>query len=550
MNRSRRDVGTSPPSTLAMGVIRLASSFCCGAVSSRSQASPPSTDEIEQTSSENSIRPATLDTKSSVDSQEVINRRESRRSNRSEMSRTFSDHVSMKQKGEDALAPTLSYPAGEPLTKSNALADLFVVRGKDWRWGDEDGGAGRPGRILSVDRRTGTITVHWQSTGLVETKYRFGKRGCCDLSIAEGWNTTDSTQSKMLAVFRRTLNRVPARNSQTGFADKGQTVIIFDWDDTLFPSTFVRSDAKLNLSRPLRDQKLSSQQRKAVFNSLATCAANAERLLRLACSYGKVVVVTLARSPWVDESCKLFYTRMGSLMRQLQVRVVYAQDRCKMEGRKAPNSMTASEAESFWSAIKGRAIEDEVKRFYSKYEGQSWKNIISIGDSNFERLGTLKAAATYMRDKGIDVPATLDDTIRNGCVNNASEDVGKGFQPNEASPVVVEGQTFHVRIKVMKMVEEPTVEELTVELGLVMQWLPLMVQHDGGFTVNLAGVQNWDQAKEIEQSLAARPALAMTRKASADIAAAISGQSGSEGSLRAAESFPSSQSRSSGSQQV
>jgi hypothetical protein len=291
----------------------------------------------------------------------------------------------------------------------------------------------------------------------------------------------------------------------------------------------------------LRDQKLSAQQRKAVFNSLAACAANAERLLRLACSYGKVVVVTLARSPWVDESCKLFYTRMGSLMRQLQVRVVYAQERCKIEGRKAPNAMTASEAESFWSAIKGRAIEDEVKRFYSKYEGQSWKNIISIGDSNFERLGTMKAAATYMRDKGIDVPAALDDTIRNGLVNNASVDLGKGFQPNEACPVVVEGQTYHVRIKVMKMVEEPTVEELTVELGLVQQWLPLMVQHDGGFTVDLAGVQNWDQARAIEESLAARPAPAVTRIASADVAGAISG--GSDGSMRAAESFPSSVSR-------
>merc|ERR1719291_1159238 len=132
-----------------------------------------------------------------------------------------------------------------------------------------------------------------------------------------------------------------------------------------------------------------------------------------------------------------------------------------------------------------------------------------------------------MRDKGIDVPTTLDDTIRNGLVNNASVDLGKGFQPSEACPVVVEGQTYHVRIKVMKMVEEPTVEELAVELGLVQQWLPLMVQHDGGFTVDLAGVQNWDQAHAIEDSLRARPAPAMTRKASAELAGAISGQSGS-----------------------
>lgn len=530
-----------------MGVVRrFASSLCCGgAAGSKSQAGPPSAEDLEQTASEGSVRSvAGLDVKGSVDSQEMTLRRASVRSARSEMSRTFSDHVSLKQKGEDTLTPTLSYPAGEPLTKSNAAPDIIVVRGKHWRWGDEDGGAGKPGRILSVDRRSGTITVHWQSTGLVETHYRFGKRGCSDLSLAEGFNSTDSSQSKMLAMFRRQLHRVPARNSQIGFADQGQTVIIFDWDDTLFPSTFVRSDAKLNLSRPLRDQKLSAQERKAVVNSLAACAASAERLLRLACSYGKVVVVTLARSPWVDESCKLFYGRIGSLMKQLQVRVVYAQEKSRVEGRKAVHSMTASEVESFWSAVKGRAIEEEVKQFYSKYEGQSWKNIISIGDSNFERLGTMKAAATYMRDKGIEVPPVIDETIRNGLVNNTSADVGRSFQPNEAAPVVVEGQTFHVRIKVLKMVEEPTVEELTVELGLVQQWLPLMVQHDGGFTVDLAGVQNWDQAKAVEESLAARPAPAMTRNASIDAAAAISGYSGSDGSIRAAESCPSSQSKS------
>merc|ERR1712217_440593 len=50
----------------------------------------------------------------------------------------------------------------------------------------------------------------------------------------------------------------------------------------------------------------------------------------------------------------------------------------------------------------GRAIAKQVKDFYSQYEGQSWKNVISIGDSSFERLGTLQATKEYLKNEGVD----------------------------------------------------------------------------------------------------------------------------------------------------
>merc|ERR1712054_118306 len=114
--------------------------------------------------------------------------------------------------------------------------------------------------------------------------------------------------------------------------------------------------------------------------------------------------------------------------------------------------MSDRDVEMFWSGIKGKAIANEVKQFYSQYEGQSWKNIISIGDSDFERLGTMAATAEYMKRTGI-VSGTTDE-------------------------LEINGHVFKVRTKTFKLVDQPTIEELTTEVAMLQKWLPLMVNLD------------------------------------------------------------------------
>jgi len=385
------------------------------------------------------------------------------------------------------------FQAGEPVSRSNAAPELLVVRGPGWRWGDEDGGAGKPGRILSVAKTT--VTVHWQATGVVESHYRCGTGAAVfgndrgDLCLAKGFE--GPSRSKIMAAFKGFASS--ARNSQTTFADREQTVIILDWDDTLFPSTFVRSDMRMTLGLPLRHQKLSEPVKRQVARSLAECAAKADKLLRLCASYGNLVIVTLARANWVTDCCGCFYPGIGELLRQLNVKIVYAQEGVTIDQKKV-QAMNVQQCEMFWGAIKGRAISDEIKSFYSQYEGQSWKNIISIGDSNFEKIGTMTAAADYMRENGIEVPADLAH------VDAAGSSV-VAFQASTAATVVVKGHTFHVRTKVAKMLDEPTVDELQVGLELMRQWLPMMVRHDGGFSLNLAGLGTGEDAQEIERQL-------------------------------------------------
>jgi hypothetical protein len=46
-----------------------------------------------------------------------------------------------------------------------AMRNMQVVRGKDWKWGDQDGGAGSKGIVIegSSDREDGWVRVAWDN---------------------------------------------------------------------------------------------------------------------------------------------------------------------------------------------------------------------------------------------------------------------------------------------------------------------------------------------------------------------------------------------------
>ena len=61
-----------------------------------------------------------------------------------------------------------------------------------------------------------------------------------------------------------------------------------------------------------------------------------------------------------------------------------------------------------------------------------------------------------------------------------------------------------MRTKTFKMLDEPTVEELIVELSLLHRWLPPMVGFDDGFDVDLGSLDDEAEFGKIELTLCAR----------------------------------------------
>jgi len=275
------------------------------------------------------------------------------------------------------------------------------------------------------------------------------------------------------------------RDSQCHFAKQEQTIVVFDWDDTLFPTTYVNDDVKLNWKRPLRQQKPKGPDDvPTIAKNLSLCEEHAMEVLRRASCLARVVVVTLASTGAVDLACRHFYPTMGTLLQEMCIPIVYAQAKAGLTVAQhhALQHQSVEENEKFWGLIKGRAIAEEADRFYSQYEGQSWKNILSIGDSSFERYGLLAATSAYMQETTLTskTEASVWNPTQRGCWQK-----------------VQGGHVKKVRAKCCKLVDQPEVSELALELEMVSEWLEGMVNLDAGFDLDLEAIHDEEQIQRI-----------------------------------------------------
>jgi len=153
-----------------------------------------------------------------------------------------------------------------------------------------------------------------------------------------------------------------------------ETVLIFDWDDTVLPSTWVQCQG-LRLDE---GSEVNAWQRE----QLLEVANVAIETLRLAKQHGTVVLVTNAERGWIELSCQKF---MPTLFPSLEnVKVVSA--RTSYESAETSSPLD-------W---KLRAFEAEIRRCYGSttlVDPDSRKNVLSLGDSVHEREALLRASS-------------------------------------------------------------------------------------------------------------------------------------------------------------
>ena len=97
------------------------------------------------------------------------------------------------------------------------IPGLRVVRGPDWKWGEQDGGEGHVGTVVEVhthaeaasgsggeeeEGRTASksVTVQWDCGG--SCRCRCGQEGKYDLMIFDSAQTGEATLEKKLLSFR------------------------------------------------------------------------------------------------------------------------------------------------------------------------------------------------------------------------------------------------------------------------------------------------------------------------------------------------------------
>lgn len=137
-----------------------------------------------------------------------------------------------------------------------------------------------------------------------------------------------TTQTPQLLVATHSLDgpchipkshRPDAPSQYTKCPTRERTVVVFDWDDTLCPSTWLHAN---NLLPKCRGDPvfLSAQQQK----TLDAISSNVIRIIRKAVSFGPVFIVTAAEYGWVELSCTLFMPSAQEILNLPDVHVVSA----------------------------------------------------------------------------------------------------------------------------------------------------------------------------------------------------------------------------------
>jgi len=279
--------------------------------------------------------------------------------------------------------------------------------------------------------------------------------------------TLPAAPGRMRPSIKQTLesNGGVSTGSQEHYFKVDQTIILFDWDDTLCPSNWIRENRPaLSFFKPPPDEPKFSR-------PLRELEKKVEATIKLSLTLGKVVIVTNAMEPWVDTSCKNFLPGIYALVSQIPV--IYARnvfDAHNLEvaqqkkassssfGRVALPGMFSSNGQNKLGGVnqklaqqdemlpqrwKELVFDQEITGFYSRYQHQSWKNVISIGDSIFER-----------------------DAVRRVVLN----------RPDAKKKC---------RTKTAKLLDEPEIDELVAQVQVIHDALQLMVQYDGNLDIEI-----------------------------------------------------------------
>jgi hypothetical protein len=170
------------------------------------------------------------------------------------------------------------------------------------------------------------------------------------------------------------------------------TLIIFDWDDTLLPTTWIIKEGFL-----MNYAKVLTPEETTLFDNVSISVL---KLLQTAQELGHTIIITNSQSGWLEESIGRFMPRLIPILSTLDIR--YARTMFEKDNVGLPD---------IW---KRKMFEIEVDNMFGSDTSNIIRNVVSIGDGYSERLATasLRTKNTYAKNiKFYDIPGP-NDTIK------------------------------------------------------------------------------------------------------------------------------------------
>jgi hypothetical protein len=249
---------------------------------------------------------------------------------------------------------------------------------------------------------------------------------------------------------------------------RSENLIFVDWDDTLCPTTFVSNDFAAPEILVQNPRTECWEMGAATLQKLQQHAASAACFLRQAARLGQVYIITMADKSWLEVSMRLFMPSLESLLKELNVHMVYARTALPS---KVLHSRFEDGLADFSKALKTAAMRSVIESLrpikhklgarvqpkqlsgdwcsvshpqgYLKKSSRHWQNIVSIGDSEDEMY------------------AVQDVTFNNKQLEKCG-------------------------CKAIKLMDQPSLETLTAQLQELSAWLPTIVAQNGDIDLDFS----------------------------------------------------------------
>ncbi|EER18396.1 apicomplexan-conserved protein, putative [Perkinsus marinus ATCC 50983] len=217
----------------------------------------------------------------------------------------------------------------------------------------------------------------WQKAGVTEYNTSWARRGT---------NFSDSTfvGSTASSEENTTLTGDEDSSIVSAFAGtcKEDTLIIFDWDDTILPTRFLTVECGLRVDGPCPNPELRK--------TLDAYAQLANATLLTAMELGTVIIITNAETGWLPLTCAKF---LPSLLPT--VNSIYH-----------TSARSTYEPQGFASAFdwKDQAFRQSIVSHFSEvpYVPGRRRCVISLGDSAHERMAAIYACREFNEQSMID----------------------------------------------------------------------------------------------------------------------------------------------------
>lgn len=267
----------------------------------------------------------------------------------------------------------------------------------------------------------------------------------------------DALMTKQLS--NRSMGEVSQQTSSAQWQEPEQGVIIVDWDDTLFPTSWLSEKPEF---RSWQKGWSSSDKKTPDFSKedlqlLGELDQAARSFISAASALGQVCCVTLSRRPWQQNTMSAFMPKLASAWEEEGIQVVYASETFVIsQGVTATecrhsSGMAVDEQETIMMNRAMKKKETAMKRVikHAYGNGKSWKNVVSIGDGEAEY--------------------------------NAIREIS--FK--HVNPLGHSGDQKSFRMKAVQMLESPSCHELITQLQILQAWMPALMHLDDDFFVTL-----------------------------------------------------------------